>query len=371
MRQAIYQIDVDGLDISTKLNPILISLTVTLTDGGQADSLDVELDDTGGQIELPRVGAHVTASLGWSDSGAAPVFEGVTDEPKSAGRHHFDRHGGHDDVAEAGSVGNVQSSGGRSKGRILTLSAKSADMGGKLKQQQQAHKDHASFGDVAKEWGRKAGVDVAVAGALAAVQRPYWSIANESFMAWGTRISRELGACFKIIGGHAIFLPLAGGTSASGQMLEGISATWGTNLIDWSITPVQSRPSFSKLGARHYDPKAATWNLEKVDGPQSAADAGGAEHTARFKAASQDIAKWLAAANAAQSTREKGAGDTVLIDGEPAAQPEAPCAVSGIRPGVDGGYTIAKVRHTLTRSGGFTTQLGLKQPSGGAGTDSR
>ncbi len=371
MRQAIYGIDVDGLDISTALNPILISLTVTLTDGGQADSLDIELDDTDGQIALPRVGARVTASLGWSDTGAAPVFEGVTDEPKSAGRHHFGRHGGHDDAGGSGAVGNVLSSGGRSKGRVLTLSAKSADMGGKLKQPQQAHKDKASFGDVAQAWGRAAGVDVAVAGALAAVQRPYWAIANESFLAWGTRIGREIGATFKVVGKHAIFLPRAGGTSASGQSLEGIRAVWGENLIDWSITPVQSRPGFAKLGARYYDPKVAAWQVEKADGPQAAADAAGSEHTARFKAASQDIAKNQAAANAAESAREKGAGDTVLIDGEPAAQPEAPCTVGGIRPGVDGGYTIAKVRHTLTRSGGFTSQLGLKQPSGGAGTDPR
>ncbi len=71
------------------------------------------------------------------------------------------------------------------------------------------------------------------------------------------------------------------------------------------------------------------------------------------------------------SANESGAGDHVVIDGEPAAQPEGPFTVSGVRPGVDGPYKIAKVRHDLRRSSGFTTTVGLKQPSGGAGTDTR
>ncbi len=370
-RQAVYQITIDGTDVSSNFNPVLISLGITLYDGGQADAVEIELDDTGGQIALPRVGAPVSISLGWSDSGAAPIFDGFTDEPKSTARHHSLRHG-YGQEESSGSIGELLSAGSRSRGRILTLSAKSANMGGKLKQPQQAHVDNTSFGTVAQQWGQVAGLsDVKVDASLSSVQRPYWAISNESFMAWGVRIAREIGATFKVLGSRAVFLPLAGGTSASGASLEGITAAWGVNLLDWSITPLQSRPSYANFKVRHYDPKAAQWKTEQAPAVGGIGSDFVADHTAVRKAASQDLAKAQAASNAAVGAREKGAADHVVIDGEPVAQPEAPCAVSGIRAGVDGGYTIAKVRHELRRGSGFTTQLGLKQPSGSAGVDSR
>jgi hypothetical protein len=42
-----------------------------------------------------------------------------------------------------------------------------------------------------------------------------------------------------------------------------------------------------------------------------------------------------------------------------------------VRSGVDGTYRIAGVLHELNRTSGFITQLELKQPGGGAGTDPR
>src|ERR1700743_1388945 len=86
-RTAIYSISVDGNDVSSAFDPVLISMTISQTDGGSADSLDLELDDSNGQIELPRVGASISASLGWSDTGSVTSFEGYTDEPKSSGHH--------------------------------------------------------------------------------------------------------------------------------------------------------------------------------------------------------------------------------------------------------------------------------------------
>jgi hypothetical protein len=53
------------------------------------------------------------------------------------------------------------------------------------------------------------------------------------------------------------------------------------------------------------------------------------------KRAGQDQAKQKADGNAAEAKRGKSGG-TVTIDGEPAAQAQAPCFVAGVRGGIDG-----------------------------------
>ena len=361
MRTAIYAISIDGQDVSSAFNPLLLSLEIDLTDGGETDRLAIELDDTGGQIQLPRVGASISAFLGWSDTGSVVSFQGFTDEPKSGGV--TDKGAATDD----GNLDSLISGGSRGAGRTLTITAHSADLGGDIKQPMQAHADDMSFGDVVKQWAQKAGLsDVKVAAALSSVKRTYWAIANESFMTWGARMAKELGATFKIIGSTGIFVPRGGGFSASGQALTSIAVTWGDNLLSWSIAPKLARPSFGKFAARFWDPVEALWK-EGMGG----AGSDGAKHTDQFKAPSQDHAGQKATSNSDESKRDRGGADMVTIDGNPDAQPAAPSTVSGVRAGVDGSYTIKDVKHRLARSAGFITMLTYRQPEDGAGTDDR
>ena len=356
MRHAVYSINIGGQNVSSTFNPLLISLEIDLTEGGETDRLTITLDDTGGQIALPSPGASVSCALGWSDSGSVVSFEGFTDEPKSSGTTEDD-----------GQIEELLSGGDRGSGRTLTITAHSADLTGKIKQPMQAHADDMSFGDVAKMWGQKAGLSqIAVASALDSVKRKYWAIANENFMTWGARMSKELGATFKIIGSTGVFVPRAGGTSATGQALTPIVANWGYNLLTWSIAPVLSRPNFDAFTMRSWDAVQAQWMSTSVG---EAGD--GATHTEQFKAPDTDQAQSRAGSNAAESKRDRGGADTVTIDGEPDAQPSAPCTVAGIRPGVDGSYTINRVKHRLARASGFITNLAFNQPGGDAGTDSR
>ena len=372
MRKATYSVIVDGNTIDSTLDPILISLSIKTDDKGTCDELSIEVDDSDGQVELPRMGASVEAEIGWDDTDQVSSFEGFMDDAHSGGGKGektggAGSKGGKPGNGGAGHGGPVHASGSRSKGRTLTMTAKSADMTSKVKGHRSAHKDKAKFGDVAKEWGQKAGLsDVKVDEALASVERPYWSMANESFMAWGDRMRRELGATFKIFGTSAVFVPRTGGTSASGKALTPIAVTWGDNLIDWSASPVLSRPQYGSTAARWYDAKAAKHVTET-----SAGGSGDAKHCHATKHATKDNAKRQADSNKAELDREKGGCDGVTIDGDPDAQPGAPCTISGIRDGVDGTYLIESVTHTLSRHGGFTTKLTLKLPSGGAGTDSR
>jgi len=62
--QPAYRIDVEEKDITSTLQPRLMSLTLTDNRGFEADQLDLELDDSDGQLTLPRRGVMLSVSLG-------------------------------------------------------------------------------------------------------------------------------------------------------------------------------------------------------------------------------------------------------------------------------------------------------------------
>jgi hypothetical protein len=347
MSRAAYQISVDGVDVSSAFAPLLISLTIVDSDGGKADTCEIELDDSGGQIALPAPGASIEARLWWAEpppgvgSGAAQ-FTGVTDEPKSKGS--------------------------RKRGRTLSISAKSADLKGKGKHKNSKHLDNQSFGAVAQQWGSAAGYQVTVDSSLASVQRDYWLLANESFLSWGRRIADELGATFKTAFPKAAFVPVDSGDSASGASLAQVTATAGVNLIEWDIAPTLSRGIYGNAKVRWYDHTKAQWNVASAAIGDEGAEA---DLTDTFKAADEGRATSRAKGRAAKAKRKKGAADSVEIEGDPAAMSQANLDVVGARPGVDGAYRIKTATHKVVRRGGWTTHCALDQPQGSAGTDSR
>jgi phage protein D len=327
MRHAIYFISIDGRDVTSKFEPYLIHLQIRLTDGGESDTCELSLDDSAGQLKFPRDDADIEVRLQWSDGGGAVVFKGKTDEPESQGS--------------------------RGGGMVMNLTARATDLKDKAKEKKTKHKDDAAFENAATEFGKLAGLNVKVAGALSPKKRDYWAMQNESFMSWGTRVASELGATFKIRGKEAIFVPRNGDRSASGQRLPTIQAVYGENIIDWQIRPTQSRPRYNRSIVRWYDKKEAKWKQETVQI---------SDETARVplvdsrKFADRQRAKDRAESNAKEVERGKGGGQ-ITIDGEPTAVAQARCLIFGVHAGVDGAYRISEVTHSLTRDRGWTTIL--------------
>ncbi len=352
MHIPVFSLNIDGTAVTSNFDPVLISLTIVDSDGGKADRLSCELDDDDGHIELPRIGAKVQAGLGWSDSGSAVIFTGFVDE--------------------------VLSLGSRASGRLLTIEAKSVNTRGKLKQPAQRHMDNAAFSDVARQWGMKAGLsDVKVDSALGAINRAYWYMGHESYLAWGERIARELGATFKVMGDVGVFVSRGGAQSTSGKPLTTINAIYSndvatSNLIHWSLAPVLSRPEYANFKTRWYDPANAQWMLESLKAGYSDTSDGGvnADLWHKRKHANPGNANKQAASDGAESDRDRGGG-SATIQGNPDAASQAPCVISGARPGVDGPYRIATATHRLTRPGSYVTELALVQPSGAVGADNR
>lgn len=331
-----YQVFIAGQDVTSRFDPLLLSIKITRSAKEASDEATLELSDHHGQILLPQERALVLININ-----GAQAFEGFVSDVD----YEFDK----------------------GDGRRLTVSASSIDQGSKVKEPVMRHKDDASFQDVAKEWGAKAGLQVSLAGSITGVHRKYWLAQNESFMSWGQRMAQEYGASFKIIGSRCFIVSLNEGISISGKTLPPVDAACGDNLKSGSIAPIISRPKFKNVEISYFD--VAKGKRVKVDAPTGIDDVDSALRTV-ITAADEDQAKKRAEAHGKNSDREKGGGSVTIL-GNVYAEPEALCNLSGIRPGIDGSYRIASVEHSLTKKGGFETTLNLKQPQNGAGVDIR
>ena len=338
--EAAYRVLIGGRDVTSRWSPQLISLSVQRAAGQASDSFDGVLADPDGATFLPETGASVEVQIGHSRESVGWVFSGFVN-----------------DVRHKGSMA----------GRQISVTASSADQNSKIKAPGLRTAHEKSFGDVAQEWGDKAGVNVTMIGNAGEALRPFWLQQHESFMGWGQRMARELGLTFKVIGDRAFFAPRNEGMSATGKPLTTIIAEWGGNLLSWDITPIVARPQFSKVHGRYYDIQKAAY----VEQPR---DVNGIDTEAHFRhmltSAGEPHAEQSAGSASKESERDKGEG-TVDIIGDHAAEPEAKCIVRGARPGIDGTYLIDSVSHTLSKGDGFTTSLKLKHPADGAGVDSR
>lgn len=65
----IYRLEVDGNDISPLVIDRLISLSIQDNRGLVVDSVDIDLDDSDGQLEIPPEGAIIQVWIGWSNTG--------------------------------------------------------------------------------------------------------------------------------------------------------------------------------------------------------------------------------------------------------------------------------------------------------------
>ncbi len=336
-----FRVSVDGRDISPALAPLLLSLKVRDEAGQTSDTAEIRLDDAAGSIILPRSGVNMTVELR-DRRGMGAVF--------------------------TGSVDTVRSNGDRSGGRILTISAKGANVLGRAKQLRERHFDDTTIGAALAAAGEDAGIsDVRVDPDLAQISRPYLAMEGESFLAFGERLAREVGGTFKVVGDRALLVRRNGGTSASGRELGVVEARFGENLIGWDIAPFESRGRHRRARARHYDPQAGEMREEVAELDDESTEA---DLVSRYPAADAASAREQASASAAEVARRAGSG-TVSIDADTAAKPEAVCRLIGARDGIDGDYRIDAVEHGLDRSGGATTQLSVGQPHGEAGRDSR
>ncbi|MDQ8906549.1 contractile injection system protein, VgrG/Pvc8 family [Acinetobacter nosocomialis] len=185
----IYRLEVDGNDISPLVVDRLISLSIKDNRGLVVDSVDIDLDDSDGQLEIPPEGAIIQVWIGWSNTGLV-----------NKGKYK------------------VESVTHRGAPDVLSISAFSNDVSEGLKQKRERSFSNKTIQVIFETVGAEYALKTIVHNTLA--NRVISYIAqNESDANLITRIADEYDAIATVKNGHLILLPRGTSQTVSGLPL--------------------------------------------------------------------------------------------------------------------------------------------------------
>lgn len=324
-----FRVMLGGQDLTGKMRPRLLSLRLTEKRGGEADQLDIVLDDTDGRLALPPEGAVLTVQIGWK--AGSGVTLGLVDK----GRFTVDEVT-HDGPPDA-----------------LTIRARAADFTSKIAERREQSWHDTTLGEVVRQVAGRHGLTPRCAPALASIAVKALSQSRESDIAFLRRLGREHDAVAAIKAGTLIFSPIGAGLTASGKPLP--SATIRRNEQDHHSFSIEKREAIGKVTATWHDRKGA--RKQKV----TVGSGDGAERTLSRVYPSEAAARNAAAAEARRGKRAPRKMSLTLAYGRTDLYPEQRVTVQGFKAEIDATpWLLAEAQHVVDGRGGFTTSVQLE-----------
>lgn len=322
-REPAFKITLDGKDISAGFRPRLVSLTLTEKRGGEADQLDIVLDDADGALDIPRKGVVITLALGYA--GEPLVNKGAYKVDETS-------HSGAPD--------------------ILTITARSANLSDQLRlRREQAFKE-STLGEVLGQVAARNALTLAIAPALAGIAVPVLAQSRESDAALLSRLGDDHDAVATIKAGRLVFNPKGAGSTPSGKKIpsavitrrDGDQHTWKSADRDASYTGVT---------ASWHDMGAARKKNETVG------VTGKRKHLKKVYASKAQAAQ-AAKAEMGRIKRSDGSFSLTLALGRPDLYPERGVTLQGWKPQIDAkGWLISQATHALSDNA-LTTALEME-----------
>ena len=312
-----YRLVVAGQDITARINPRLISLTLTEGREGAADSLELRLSDHDGQLAMPAKGATNTLQLGWQ--GRALLDKGTF------------------------KVDEVEHSGAPDE---LHITARSADVTQDARQRTDKSWHDTTLGTVLGDVATRMGVVPRIDSQLAALAVEHVDQTNESDVHFLSRLARQHDAVATIKQGKLLFLPINATKTSTGKTLAAVHITRSSG----------DRHRYHSSEREAYTAVRAYWS-DTGQARRKGAVAGSGKNEKRLKDTYGSQEDALAAAKAELQRVERGLA-TFEIDlalGQPQITPQTPVTVAGFKPEIDGtGWLVKTATHTLAESGLIT-----------------
>lgn len=348
------------VNLSDVIRPRLIRLRITEKRGDEADQLDIELDDSDQSLAIPKAGAVLSVALGWKGGGG--TITGLIDK-------------GSFTVDEAEH---------RSPPDTINLRARSADFTAAWRKLRDGSWRDKTLGLILGEIARRQGVTLRIAPSLSGTTIRMLTQSRESDIALLKRLGAEHDAVATIKNGNLIFVPLAGGKSASGEALPTVDILRSEG--DGHSYRIEAREDYTGVVAKWHDKKAGQQksvkrsNRSRADGevpkaksskasPSSVSGISDNPKTLKKVFASEAEATRAAEAEWARIQRAPRKLSVNLALGRPEIGAEQPARVIGFHPEIDAqDWIVAEVTHNLDGKG-LTTSLSFEVPDKPAEAD--
>ncbi|MBX9816149.1 MAG: phage late control D family protein [Sphingomonas sp.] len=322
-----FRLSVDGVDFTDKARPRLVSLSITEKRGGEADEIDLVLDDSDGRLALPKKGALIRVQLGWRQG--SDVTLGLVDKGRFTA----------DEVSWSGPPDQV------------SIRGRSADLTAGFRQRKEAVHKATTLGALAKKIAGAHGLEAKVAPELAGIAVPVIEQHGKSDMALLRRLGREHDAVATVKNRKLILSPIGSGKSPGGKALPRV--TFSPIAGDRYSYREIDRSGEAGAEARYHDADTGVRKTVKEGGAGK-----GTPQRIRKVYHSKAAATAAAKAAAKRSARMQAEFDMTLALGRADVAPEQPAALTGFKQQIDARrWIIAEVRHQLDRSAGFTTSI--------------
>lgn len=317
-----YTLVVDGRDITARVDPRLISLTLTEARGEEADQLELELSDHDGALAIPPKSAIIELAIGWA--GQALVQKGafVVDE--------------------------VEHTGAPDK---LSIKARSADMRKEMRVRSEVSWHDTTIGAIVNTIAGRHQLTPRVDGRLAGVRVQHMDQTHESDLHFLNRLARQHDAVATVKNKHLLFLPINGTKTSTGKELPTATITRADG--DQHRYHSADRNAYTGVRAHWHDAGKAE---------KRSVLAGTSEREKKLKDTYATEADALAAAKAEQQRVERGKAtmELTLALGRPELAPQTQVRAAGFKPEIDATpWVVVKLTHSLG-DGGLTTRMELE-----------
>lgn len=353
----------DNEDITQDFSDRLISLTMTDNRGFEADQLDIELDDTDGQIAMPPRGTTLTLWLGWQGSALIKKGTFTVDEIELLGAPD-----------------------------TLTIRGRSADFRGSLNSRREQSWHDTTLGVIVETIAARNKLTASVADTLKAIPVPHIDQSQESDAVFLSRLADRNGAAVSVKAGNLLFLKAGSGKTASGKPIPQMTLERGDG--DRHQFAIADREAYTGVTAKWLhtkDPKPQKQKVKlkrkpkeqhlralqhpkatkapanaKAKKEQEAREgeymAGESDNVLELTTIYATKAQAMRAAQAKWDKLQRGVAEfsISLAIGRADLFPETPVAVKGFKRVIDEqAWIISRVVHSLNGNG-YTTGLELE-----------
>lgn len=318
-----WDVTLNGKNLTDRLQPRLLDLTLTECRGGEADQLELRIHDHDGRVALPRKGVELQVSIGWTD-GLVDKGTFIVDEVEYSGSPD-----------------------------LISIRARSANLTQPLRTRRSRSWHKTTLGKVLRNIAGEHDLQPRIAAELDSVVVDHLDQTEESDANLLTRLGKRYDAVATVKAGCLIFTPIGSGKTATGKAIPRASITKRSgDQYQWSSA---DRDVYSGVRAYWHDKGAARRKSVLVG------TSGNAKRLQETYGTERD-AKENAEAEWNRIQRGAAKFNITLALGQADLYPEQRLDVSGIKEGIDGEWLVERVTHTIDGNAGFTTRLELETP---------